>query len=161
MKLQKSMATASASSAGVSSGAASAARTSTSPAAGGQISVKQLKLSLDLGHPGNAVVLRCQGRLIFRDEARALSSIVADVLPSVSRMVVDLSGIDSVDSGGLGELVLTHMWAAAAGYTLKFANPREPVRRLFEITNLASVFAVYASVPEAIAAMPQEETSTA
>ena len=46
----------------------------------------------------------------------ALSDIVAEVLPATRRMVVDLAGVDSVDSGGLGDLVLTHMWAEAAGY---------------------------------------------
>jgi anti-anti-sigma factor len=122
---------------------------------------KRLKLTLEGGHSGSAVVLHCQGRIIFRNEARALSTIVAEVLPSARRMVVDLAGIDSVDSGGLGELVLTHMWAEAAGYTLKFASPKISVRHLFEITNLVSVFDIYASVPEAMAAMVQEEVQSA
>jgi anti-sigma B factor antagonist len=124
-------------------------------------SAKRLKLTLEAGHSGGTVVLHCQGRIIFRGEAQALSTIVADVLPSARRMVVDLAGVDSVDSGGLGELVLTHMWAEAAGYTLKFASPKKSVRHLFEITNLVSVFDVYASVPEAMAAMVQEEIQSA
>jgi anti-anti-sigma factor len=127
------------------------------PLATSQRKDKQLKLSLEAGHPGSAVVLHCQGRGIFRSEAQALSTIVADALPSARRMVVDLAGIDSVDSGGLGELVLTHMWAEAAGYTLKFASPKKSVRHLFEVTNLVSVFDVYGSVPEAMEAMIQEE----
>jgi anti-anti-sigma factor len=86
---------------------------------------------------------------------------VAEVLPSARLMVADLAGIDAVDSGGLGELVLTHMWAEAAGYTLKFASPKKAVRHLFEITNLVSVFDVYASVPKAMAAMFQEEIRSA
>lgn len=122
---------------------------------------KKLKLTLEAGRCGSAVVLHCQGRMIFRSEARALSTIVAEVLPLAGRMVVDLAGIDSVDSGGLGELVLTHMWADAAGYTLKFASPKRAVRHLFEITNLVSVFDIYGSVPEAMAAMVQEEIQSA
>jgi anti-anti-sigma factor len=122
---------------------------------------KKLKLTLEAGHSGSAVVLHCQGRMIFRSEARALSTIVAEVLPSAHRMVVDLAGIDSVDSGGLGELVLTHMWAEGAGYTLKFASPKRAVQHLFEITNLVSVFDVYGSVPEAMAAMVEEEIQSA
>ena len=135
------------------------------PGTAGQRNVKrtekQLKLTLEAGRSGSAVVLHCQGRIIFRTEARALSTIVAEVLPSARRMVVDLAGVDSVDSGGLGELVLTHMWAEAAGFTLKFACPQKSVRRLFEITNLVSVFDVYASVPEAMAAMVQEQVHSA
>jgi anti-sigma B factor antagonist len=131
------------------------------PSATGQHNQKKLNLSLVAGHSGSAVVLHCQGRIIFRNEARSLSTIVAEVLPSAHRMVVDLAGVDSVDSGGLGELVLTHMWAEAAGYTLKFASPKKSVRHLFEITNLVSVFDVYASVPEAMSAMVKEETHSA
>jgi anti-sigma B factor antagonist len=118
---------------------------------------KQLKLTLEAGPSGRTVVLHCQGRIIFRSQACALSSIVAEVLPSARRMVVDLAGVESIDSSGLGELVLIHMWAEAAGYALKFAGPRNSVRHLFEITNLASVFDVYGSVPEAMSAMVQDE----
>jgi anti-anti-sigma factor len=98
------------------------------------------------------VVLHCQGRLIFRNEAPSLSEIAAEVLPITGRMVVDLAGVEAVDSASLGEMVLMQMWANAAGYTLKFASPSTPVRHLFEITNLASIFDVYNSVPEAVAA---------
>jgi anti-sigma B factor antagonist len=126
-----------------------------------QRSEKRLHLSLEAGHPGSAIVLHCQGRIIFRGEARSLSTIVAEVLPSARRMVVDLAGVESIDSGGLGELVLTQMWAEAAGYALKFAGPTKAVRHLFEITNLVSVFDVYVSVPEAMAAMAQEGVHSA
>jgi anti-anti-sigma factor len=122
---------------------------------------KKIKLTIDAGSSGGAVVLHCQGWIIFQGEARELCGIVAEVLPAARRMVVNLAGVDSVDSGGLGELVLTHMWAEAAGYSLKFACPKRSLRQLFEITNLVAVFDVYGSVPEAMAAMVQEEIHSA
>jgi anti-anti-sigma factor len=118
---------------------------------------KKLNLTLEAEPSGNTIVLHCRGRIIFRSEAQTFSTIVAEVLPSARRMVVDLAGIDSVDSGGLGELMLTHMWAEAAGYALKFASPKKSVLHLFEATNVVSVLDVYASVPEAIEAMYREE----
>lgn len=121
---------------------------------------KRLKLKLE-AQAGGAVVLHCQGRIIFGPEARALTDIVADVLPTARRMVIDLSGVEIVDSAGLGELVLLHMWASAAGYGLKFAGPRHSVRQLLELTNLVAVFDAYGSVAEAIAAMHHEEICTA
>jgi anti-sigma B factor antagonist len=121
---------------------------------------KKLKLSLE-AQAGGAVVLHCQGRIIFGPEARALTEIVAEVLPSARRMVIDLAGIESVDSAGLGELVLLHMWAEAAGYALKFASPRHPVRQLLELANLVAVFDAYGSVAEAVAAMHHEEVCSA
>jgi anti-anti-sigma factor len=137
------------------------AREARMPLAPGQKNDKRLQFTLEGGTSGSAVVMHCRGRIISRSEARSLSTIVADVLPSARRMVIDLAEIDSADSGGLGELVLTHMWAEAAGYSLKFASPRKSVRHLFETTNLVSVFDVYASVPEAMAAMCQEEIHSA
>ncbi|MGA7286717.1 MAG: STAS domain-containing protein, partial [Terriglobales bacterium] len=122
---------------------------------------KKIKLTIEAGSFGGSAVLHCQGRIIFQGEARELCGIVAEVLPTARRMVVDLGGVDSVDSGGLGELVLTHMWAEAAGYSLKFASPKRSLRQLFEITNLVAVFDVYGSVPEAMAAMVQEEIHSA
>jgi len=114
------------------------------------------RLTFRLEPANGAVVLHCRGRIIFGPEARALTELVADVLPAVRRMVVDLDGIEIVDSAGLGELVLLHMWAEAAGYSLKFASPREPVRRLLELTNLIAVFDAYDSVADAVSAMRNE-----
>lgn len=126
------------------------------PAAG----EKRLKLSLEAQN-GGAVVLHCQGRIIFGPEARALTDLVADVLPSARRMVVDLAGVEVLDSAGLGEVVLLHLWAEAAGYALKFASPRKSVRQLLELTNLVAVFDAYPSVAEAMAVMSQEEVCSA
>jgi anti-sigma B factor antagonist len=117
---------------------------------------KKLKLSLE-AQAGGAVVLHCHGRIIFGLEVRALTEIVSEVLPAVRRMVIDLGGVEVVDSAGLGELVLLHMWAEAAGYALKFASPRKSVRQLLELTNLVSVFDAYPSMADAMAAMYQEE----
>jgi anti-sigma B factor antagonist len=114
---------------------------------------KRLNLSLEPERSGLAIVLHCQGRTIFRQEAREISAIVSDILPTSRRMIVDLAGVDSVDQGGLGELVLTQLWAEASGYTLTFASPKKSVRRLFEITNVASIFDVYPSVADAMLAM--------
>jgi anti-anti-sigma factor len=121
----------------------------------------RLKLRLEAGTLGGAVVLHCQGRILFHGEARALATVVAEVLPSARLMVIDLAGIDSIDSLGLGELVLTHMWAEASGYGLKFACPKKSVRYLFEATNIVSLFDIYPSVPEAVAAMTQEQIHSA
>jgi anti-anti-sigma factor len=120
---------------------------------------KKPALTLEFEHIDGTVVLHCEGRINFRREFQALWSVIAEVLPSARRLVVDLGGIVSIDSGGLGELVMTHMWAAASGYELNFADPKKPVRELLEITNLLSVIEVYASVPDAMAAMVQESPS--
>src|SRR4051812_14944200 len=120
----------------------------------------RLQLHLE-AHAKDYVVLRCQGRIVFGPEARALTDIVTDTLPTTGRMVVDFAGIESVDSAGLGELVMLHMWAEAAGYTLTIASPCASVRRLLALTNLISVFALYASLAHAISAIQHEKVCPA
>ena len=122
---------------------------------------KVLVLSLEATGYNGAVVLHCQGRTVFRSDARALSSMISEVLPSARRMVVDLSAVTSLDNSALGELVLTNMWADAAGYALKFSNPTEPVRRLLEATNLAAVLDVHPTVESALDAMQQDQVPAA
>jgi anti-sigma B factor antagonist len=122
---------------------------------------ESLTLSLEAQPPGGALVLRCQGRMMFENGVRTLSARVAEVLPTARRMIVDLSGVESIDSAGLGELVLTHMWAEAAGFELKVAGPRKSVLELFELTNLVSIFDLYPSVPEAMAAMRRKDARRA
>jgi len=136
---------------------AKAARGGVSPS-NGKASSKILTVSLESACLGRAVVLRCQGQVIFRSEALGLSGLIYEVLPQARRMVVDLAAVRSLDSGALGELVLTHMWAEAAGYELRFSSPTEPIQQLFESTNLISVFNVYATVEDALETLHHSET---
>ncbi len=139
----------------------SSQKSSSSPAASRPANEKILKVGLESARFGTAVVLHCQDQAISRSEGRALASLISEVLPSARRMVVDLAAIQALDSGALGELVMIHMWAEAAGYTLTFASPSDSVRGLFESTNLVSVLDVYATVDDAIAAMHQEQVQSA
>ena len=124
------------------------------------LNTKEIAFTVAETERGGAVVLHCQGRLIFRNEAHALSRTVSEILPLARRMVINLAGIEVVDSAGLGELVLLHLWAETSGYILKFSGATKSVRNVLELTNLVQVLDWYSSVPEAIAAMQEEEACT-
>jgi anti-anti-sigma regulatory factor len=68
-----------------------------------------VKLNLETYAIGNVVVLCCRGRFTCRDEATAFSEKIAELLPKVRQVVVELSGLEVLDSAGLGELVVVHM----------------------------------------------------
>jgi len=78
---------------------------------------------------------------------------VNEILPIAGRMVLDLSVVEFVDGGGLGEFVLLQMWADAAGYTLKFSGASRSVRQELELSNLASVLDLEPSVSDALVGM--------
>jgi anti-anti-sigma factor len=144
-----------------SSAPISSPKAGSSPAGSAPASGKILKVSLESARFGTAVVLHCHDQAISRGDGRALAALISEVLPSARRMVIDLAAVHALDSGALGELVMIHMWAEAAGYALTFASPSDSVRGLFESTNLVSVLDVYESVEDAITAMHQEQVQSA
>lgn len=109
-----------------------------------------MKLSLESHAIGNVAVLCCRGRFTYRDEATAFSEKIAELLPKVRQVVVELSGLEVLDSAGLGELVVVHMWAKASGCSMKLAGANPRIRQLFELTNLISVFDVHPTLDDAL-----------
>ena len=109
-----------------------------------------MNLSLETRQSGEVMVIHCEGRIVYRDEAAALSRAVGKALQHTRGVVLDLAGVRRVDSAGLGELVLVHTSAESEGKTVKLAGANAHVRELLKLTNLSSVLESYPSVAEAI-----------
>lgn len=116
-----------------------------------QAKESKLKLSLETRQRGEIVIVHCQGRIVYREEANALSSVVGEVLREGGKVVLDLSGVSVIDSAGIGELVLLHQQAEGKKAELKFANPRPFVMNLFDLTQVGSFLEIHPSVGEALA----------
>jgi anti-anti-sigma factor len=117
----------------------------------------KLKLSLETRNRGDVMVVHCQGRIVYRDEAAALSRLVGDVLKNSDKVVLDLSGVSSMDSAGIGELALLQTWAQSKNADLKCAGPNPLVRSLLDLTNLDSVLEIHPTLHEALAAFQPGE----
>ena len=78
-----------------------------------------------------------------------LRDALLDALKESSRVVVDLRGTDYMDSTGLGALIAAYRQAAAHGW-VRLVGPQPTVRRIFEMTTLDTVFAIYETVYEAL-----------
>ena len=75
--------------------------------------------------------------------ARRARSMIASVCESrPPNVVIDLSGLEFVDSHGLHLLVDAHRTLTAAGCRLVFVPPAGRIRRAFAITGLDGLFAV-------------------
>jgi anti-sigma B factor antagonist len=118
----------------------------------------KLKLSLETRNSGDVMIVHCQGRIVYRDEALALSQLVGELLQCSNKVVLDLSGVTSIDSAGIGELVLLHTRARSQKAEMKYASPSPLVRDLLGLTNLDSVFEIHPSVYDAVAAFQPAET---
>ena len=86
--------------------------------------------------------------------APELRAALDDVLAAgTSRLVVDLAGVDLLDSTGLGVLLGTVTRMREAGGELRVSCPDPNVRRVFEITGVIGFVQVDDSCEAAIAAM--------
>jgi anti-sigma B factor antagonist len=119
----------------------------------GVVDVKEdsLSLVLETSKLGEAVVLHCKSRIVYRDEVVELSRVVGAAIQSCHLLILDFQGVSAIDSAGLGELVSLHMWAEGNGCNLKMTGLSSRIRRLLELTNLTSVFEIYATEADAIA----------
>jgi anti-anti-sigma factor len=111
---------------------------------------QSMKLSLETRMTDDGVtIVLCTGRVVYRDEAAALSHMVSRLMRDGRNLVLDLSGVEMVDGAGLGEFVGLYNRAATGRCTFKLAAPQNRVRNLFELTKLAPVFEIYSTVEEA------------
>jgi len=117
----------------------------------------KLKLSLETRNRGDVIVVHCQGRIVYRDEAAALSRLVGEILQHTNKVVLDLSGVTSLDSAGIGELALLQTWAQEKDAELKCAGPNALVMALLSLTNLDAVLEVHPSVDAALESFREEE----
>jgi anti-sigma B factor antagonist len=82
-------------------------------------------------------------------EAASVAASLSEVATSGRDVIVDLGGLEYIDSSGLAALVLARQQARRSGCDLLLAAPRQQVLRMLAITRLIDVFAVHACVDEA------------
>jgi anti-sigma B factor antagonist len=115
-----------------------------------------LKLSVEARNHGDVIIVHCHGRIVYRDEAAALSRVVGEILHEGSKVVLDLSGVTGMDSAGIGDLALLQTWAQERKAELKCAGPNELIRTLLDLTNLDSVLEVHPSLEVALESFREE-----
>jgi len=113
---------------------------------------KKLKLSLRTSTIEDATVVYCRGRIVFRDEAEFLAATLLKAVPVTRQLVLELSGVESIDNFGLGELV--RLWHAARFHNcwLSLAAPSAHVLEMLHLTRLDTVFDIHASLEDALLA---------
>ena len=88
-------------------------------------------------------VVSCQGRIVAGEEAAALRDEIKRLLGSTKKIVLNLSGVNYIDSSGLGTLVGAYSSARSAGADIKLCGLGQRLRDVLQITKLVTVFEVY------------------
>ncbi len=81
----------------------------------------------------------------------ALREAVREALDRGARqMLIDLAGVTTIDSSGIGELVSAYTTVTHRGGKLKLFNMPPKVNDILQITQLITVFDVFADEHEAV-----------
>ena len=108
----------------------------------------QLKISTRI--LDGVLIVDCSGRLILGEESAVLRDTVKKLINDHKQVVLNLSGVNYVDSGGLGTLVALYTTAQNAGGAIKLANLTQRIGDLLQVTKLITVFEVFDSEEQAV-----------
>jgi anti-sigma B factor antagonist len=95
------------------------------------------------------MLVDCSGRIVFGEESATLRETVKKLVAKNANVVLNLSDVNFIDSGGLGTLVSLYTTARNAGGAVKLASLSQRVGDLLELTKLHTVFEVYDNEEEA------------
>jgi len=90
-----------------------------------------------------------RGELDLADAAEVAAALTA-ISAGEPRIIVDLAGLEFIDSSGVAALERGRRQARRAGGDLVLAASRQKVMRILALTRLTEAFAVYATVEEAV-----------
>jgi anti-anti-sigma factor len=101
--------------------------------------------------PPNTAVLTLRGSLDI-DTAPALRANLRRLVERSSpRVVVDVAGVDFVDSMGIGVLITAHTRALENNGWVRLAGPSSFLRQLLDTLGLSGHLALFGTVDQAIA----------
>jgi anti-sigma B factor antagonist len=110
----------------------------------GSITIVDLRGSIDLG----------EASLTLRRTIRGL------VESARTKIILNFSEVNSMDSAGVGELAGAYVPVKSKGGELKFLNPTKKVHDMLKITQLDRVFEVYIDEQTAIRSFSESAGET-
>ena len=111
-----------------------------------------MNLKIETKVADGVTVVSCHGRILFGEEATALRQELKHILESSRKIVLNLSDVSYIDSGGLGTLVGVYSSARSAGADIKLSGLGQRLRDVLQVTKLVSVFEAFDSEQAAVAA---------
>jgi len=107
-----------------------------------------VSIELSTRECGGQLVVALRGELDVIDAASVAASLAA-VAADGRHFILDLTGLEFIDSSGLAALVRARQRARQAGCEMHLAAPQQQVLRVLTLTRLTDVFPVHVGVEEA------------
>ena len=102
---------------------------------------------------GDVTIVDFKGRLAIGVSDTILPRVVGEILgEGGTKILLNLSDMDYIDSNGLGELVQVFRESKRNGASLRLLKPHDRVAKTLRLTNLLPMFTVYDSEEDALKA---------
>jgi anti-sigma B factor antagonist len=100
---------------------------------------------------GDVTVIDMEGRITLGEGSSLLRDLIrANLANGHKKIVMNLAGINYIDSTGLGELVSGYRLVKSEGGELKLLNLSKKVTDLLQITKLYTVFDIHNQESQAV-----------
>lgn len=101
---------------------------------------------------GNVEVIKLEGKITIGSGDSQLRDVISNALNSGrSNILLDMNGVTTIDSSGIGELVGSFTTVTNRGGKLKLLHLPAKLNELLHITQLITVFEVHDSEQEGLA----------
>ena len=96
-------------------------------------------------------IINLQGKITIGSGDTQLREVITNAVNAgKNKILLDLSGVTTIDSSGIGELVGSYTTATNRGGKLKLLHLPAKLNELLHVTQLITVFEVYENEPEAL-----------
>ena len=100
-----------------------------------------MSLTIETRDVGHVTILDIEGRIVLGDEIHDLRDAVRDLIKQgKKKIILNLAGVDYIDSSGVGELVANFTAVRNSGGELKLLNLTQKVQDVLYVTKLYTVF---------------------
>jgi anti-sigma B factor antagonist len=102
-------------------------------------------------HVEGTTVLEVGGRIMLGEGGVALRDAIQETLKTgTKKLIVDMGGVNYMDSSGVGELTAAYTSARNKGCELKLLHLTRKIDDLMQITKLATIFDIYSNEQHAL-----------
>ncbi len=108
-------------------------------------------MKIEVRHVQNVAIIEPKGKITIGVGDVALREAVAECLDEGDRnILVDMGGVSTIDSSGIGELVGAYATVSNRGGKLKLCDLPPKVSDILQMAQLISVFEVFDAEQEAV-----------
>lgn len=118
-----------------------------------------MALTLRLRKLNHVAVLDCSGRIVAGPDAASLEAEVRKCIGDQCNVLVNLSGVDFVDSSGLGLLVRLATSTRNTRAGIRFCSPMPSVQKVIAMTMLDRVLPLYETEEQAFSSFNKRQSS--